>query len=437
MRCKLLEKMAKEFDVPVKRMRQIKKAVGSEMDAGLAGRKSSLAMLQAYCDAASGKEKGLFPALDLGGTNFRVMMVKLQGGKKPKVVAEAKYRLTQEQISSTGDVLFNAIASYVKKFVKANKFSDQYGLGYTFSFPVKLLGIDEGILMKWTKEFSAKGVVGKKIVHLQREALTRQGLSNIDIVALANDTVGTLQTQAVMDPNCVLGVILGTGFNICVRVSSKRIKKVGGRYSGPCMIINMEAGGFDKALPVTTYDRQLDAESGNKGQQIAEKMISGKYLSMLARLLMLDLVKEGQLFGGEVPEALVSKETFRSEDMSALEGGNPADVARVGKQLKGKALTYVERILLAEVCHLVARRSARISAALIAGALAKAERRSVSNATVAVDGSLFEKYPGYHEMLEEALGELEGKAAKGVSLKLTKDGSGIGAAVIAAVVQQE
>jgi hexokinase len=149
MKNSLLGRMVEEFDVSVKQMRQIKKAIGLEMDAGLAGKKSSLAMLQAYCDAASGKEKGFYPALDLGGTNFRVMMVKiLGGGKKPKVAAEAKYKLTQEQISGSGDVLFNAIAGYLVKFIRENKFNSEYGLGYTFSFPVKLLGIDEGILMK-------------------------------------------------------------------------------------------------------------------------------------------------------------------------------------------------------------------------------------------------------------------------------------------------
>jgi hexokinase len=430
----LIEKIVKEFDVPVKRMRQIKKAVGGEMDAGLAGRKSSLAMLQAYCDAASGREKGFYPALDLGGTNFRVMMVRLQGGKKPKVLAEAKYRLTEEQISGTGDVLFNAIAGYLGKFMKENRFNSEYGLGYTFSFPVKLIGIDEGILMKWTKDFSATGVVGKKIVELQRQAMASQGLDNVKIVALANDTVGTLQTQAVEDPNCIMGVILGTGFNICVRVSSKRIKKGVGDYSGKCMIINMEAGGFAKALPFTDYDRQLDRESGNKGHQFAEKMISGKYLPQLVRLLVVDLVKKEGLFGGRVPSIFKNKDTFQAWYMDVFETGSEKEITKLGKKVFDKVLTTEERIVLALVCHAVARRSARIAASIIAGALTRVERRSAKKATVAIDGSLFEKYPGYSRMLNEAIRELEGSAGKSISTKLTKDGSGIGAAVIAAVV---
>ncbi|OGV68777.1 MAG: hypothetical protein A2283_22700 [Lentisphaerae bacterium RIFOXYA12_FULL_48_11] len=437
MKDSLLDKMTRDFEVSVKQMRQIKAAMGKEMDAGLCGGKSSLAMLQAYCDAASGKEKGFYPALDLGGTNFRVMMVKIfGGGRKPKVVAEAKYKLTREQISGAGDVLFGAIAGYLKKFMKENKFTAEYGMGYTFSFPVKLLGIDEGILMRWTKDFSATGVVGKKVVELQRQAMAALGLNNVNVVALANDTVGTLQTQAVVDPNCVMGVILGTGFNICVRVASRRIRKGVGKYHGKCMIINMEAGNFNKALPLTAYDRQLDKESGNRGGQLAEKMISGKYLPQLVRLIVVDLVKKEKLFAGRVPEIFRHKDTFQAFYMDVLESGSEKEVGKLAKQIFGRVLTVEERLVLVLVCHAIARRSARIAAALISGALTRVEKRSKNKVAVAIDGSLFEKYPGYHRMLEEAISEIEGVKGKGISLKLTKDGSGIGAAVIAAVVSK-
>ena len=89
---------------------------------------------------------------------------------------------------------------------------------------------------------------------------------------------------------------------------------------------------------------------------------------------------------------------------------------------------------MARVWRMVSRRSGRIAAAMIVGSLTRVERRSSKRVTVAVDGSLFEKYPGYSRRLAEAIRELEGPAGKGIRLKLTKDGSGIGAAVIAAVV---
>ena len=432
----LIKSLEKQFDVSLPRLKVIRKAVAAEMDAGLTGRKSSISMLPSYCDAASGREKGLYLALDLGGTNFRVMLVKLSGtGKSPVVVAEAKYRLTREQITQSGSVLFDAIAGYLRKFLKDHAVTSPVALGYTFSFPVQLLGIDEGILIKWTKEFSATGVVGRKIVAFQRQALTRKNIGNVTIAALANDTVGTLQAQAVMDPACGMGIILGTGFNIALRVARRRITKETGAFTGKSMIINMEAGNFDKSLPRNRYDRQLDRESGNVTHQLAEKMISGKYLPQLVRLLVLDMIRKERFFDGLVPPVFEGRETFNGRHMDVFEAGSREAVRKLSLELFGKALTPAEHEIMARTCRMVSRRSARIAASLIAGALTRVERRSKTRMTAAVDGSLFEKYPGYGRRLAKAIRELDDPASKGVRLTLTKDGSGIGAAVMAAVAK--
>ena len=54
--------------------------------------------------------------------------------------------------------------------------------------------------------------------------------------------------------------------------------------------------------------------------------------------------------------------------------------------------------------------------------------------TIAVDGSLYEGYPGYPELLETGLRAILGGRSDKIKLVLTKDGSGIGAAIIAASV---
>ena len=438
MKSSLIETLERQFEVQLSRMRRIRGLVTKEMDAGLAGRKSSIAMLPAYCDAASGRERGRYLALDLGGTNFRVMLVELPGsGKPPQVVAEAKYRLTSGQITGSGTALFGAIAGYLRKFLKDHAITSEIALGYTFSFPVQLLGIDEGILMKWTKDFSASGVVGRKVVAIQRQALAGKNVSNVNIVALANDTVGTLQAQAVLDPDCGVGVILGTGFNIAVRVARRRIRKEIGAYRGKSMIINMETGNFNKVLPRNCYDRRVDRDSGNVAHQFAEKMVAGKYLPQLVRLVVRDLIQKERFFEGHVPAVFVEMEAFKGWHMDVFEAGSNEAVQKLSQDLFGKELTPVERRVLARVCRMVSRRSARIAASLIVGALTRVECRSKKRVVVAVDGSLFEKYPGYHRVLAAAIRELAGPAGKGIHLKLTKDGSGIGAAVIAAVVASE
>lgn len=96
--------------------------------------------------------------------------------------------------------------------------------------------------------------------------------------------------------------------------------------------------------------------------------------------------------------------------------------------------------MVVEICAIVARRAARLAAAGLAGILKKLgrdcsvkEQRSV----MAIDGGLFEHYTKFRECLEITLVELLGdEASKSVAVKHADDGSGIGAALIAASQSQ-
>lgn len=94
----------------------------------------------------------------------------------------------------------------------------------------------------------------------------------MDIVALVNDTTGTQLAIGIRDPECHIGLILGTGTNACYIESLDAVPKFSGdrsRYSN--VIINTEWGAFgdDGKLDhyLTSADRELDQLIVNKGQQ--------------------------------------------------------------------------------------------------------------------------------------------------------------------------
>ena len=61
----------------------------------------------------------------------------------------------------------------MKTFLQARNLLDvPLDLGFTFSFPVKQQGLDRGTLIRWTKGFDVKGVVGKDIVKLLNDAMS-------------------------------------------------------------------------------------------------------------------------------------------------------------------------------------------------------------------------------------------------------------------------
>ena len=93
------------------------------------------------------------------------------------------------------------------------------------------------------------------------------------MVALVNDTTATQLALGNEVSDCSIGLILGDGANACYMESLDVVPKFEGdrkRYSQ--VIINTEWGAFgdDGKLEEwrKEYDRQLDKESSNPGQQL-------------------------------------------------------------------------------------------------------------------------------------------------------------------------
>lgn len=84
------------------------------------------------------------------------------------------------------------------------------------------------------------------------------------------------------------------------------------------------------------------------------------------------------------------------------------------------------------VCHLISERSASLVAACIASMI---QRIRLSRITVGIDGSLFSEHPHYDEMLTSRLAALLGSGIDVVIVQ-AGDGSGRGAALVAAVAEQ-
>jgi hexokinase len=142
-------------------------------------------------------------------------------------------------------------------------------LGFTFSFPMTQKALDIGILETWTKNFDCPDAVGKDAAHLLQEAISRRKDLNVDIVAILNDSTGTLVKGVYLDPDCAIGLILGTGSNACYIEKADKIEKWIDRdvsYDDiEEVVINMECGGFGDNGVIdfvkTNFDRDIDRDS--------------------------------------------------------------------------------------------------------------------------------------------------------------------------------
>ncbi|CAA7393914.1 unnamed protein product [Spirodela intermedia] len=450
----ILKELEEKCAAPVGKLRQVADAMTVEMHAGLASEGGSkLKMIISYVDnLPTGDEEGLFYALDLGGTNFRVLRVQL-GGREGRVLKQEfeEVSIPPHLMVGNSHDLFDYIASELAKFVASEDEGDrppagrQRELGFTFSFPVRQTSISSGTLIKWTKGFSIDDTVGQDVVSALTSAIERQGLE-MNVSALVNDTIGTLAGGRYYDNDVIAAVILGTGTNAAYVEHANAIPKWHGPLSKTGeMVINMEWGNFRSShLPTTEFDTALDSESLNPGEQIFEKLISGMYLGDIVRRVLLRMAKEAALFGDTVPPKLEVSFILRTPHMSAMHHDTSPDLRVVGTTLKdilGISNTSLKtRKLVIGVCDVVAKRGARLAAAGVVGILKKMGRDSsprdggqVPRTVIAMDGGLFEHYTLFSTCLEVTLKELlPDDVAAAVAVVHANDGSGLGAALLAA-----
>ncbi|XP_044095602.1 hexokinase HKDC1 [Neovison vison] len=403
---------------------------------------ATVKMLPTYvCGMPDGTEKGKFLALDLGGTNFRVLLVKIRSGRRSVRMYNKIFAIPLEIMQGTGEELFDHIVQCIADFLDYMGLKGaQLPLGFTFSFPCRQTSIDKATLIEWTKGFKATDCEGEDMVDMLREAIKRRNEFDLDIVAVVNDTVGTMMTCGHEDPNCEIGLIAGTGSNMCYMEEMRNIELLEGDEGKMC--INTEWGGFGDNGCLddirTQYDKEVDEGSLNPGKQRYEKMTSGMYLGEIVRQILIDLTKQGLLFRGQISERLRTRGIFETKFLSQIESDRLAllQVRRILQQL-GLDSTCEDSIVVKEVCGAVSRRAAQLYGAGLAAIVEKRREDQgleYLNITVGVDGTLYKLHPHFSRILQETVKELAPRCD--VTLILSEDGSGKGAALITAVAKR-
>ncbi|KAF8070974.1 HXK1 [Scenedesmus sp. PABB004] len=455
--CELFREYEEAMMPPRERMEELEDDIVKQMQLGMdkAGA-SNILMLPTYVlKLPTGDERGACYAIDIGGTNFRVVYYKLSD--KRGVIEEQVMKqvaIPKEVYTGTSTQLFDFLALQLADFIKEQEARHKVDaatapapvVGFCFSFAVEQQALDSGKLMCWTKGFNVDGVVGKDVVALLSDALTRAG-KPCRVLALINDSVGVLTASCYFDHATEMGVILGTGTNACIvdKVSKMPKWRPKGVPGETRTAINTEWGCYGSALlPRVKEDLELDAASGpQQGRMLVEKLMSGLYMGDCARRLLLSFAQRADLFGGDIPNNLTVKDSFTTADMCEIESDTTLGRSRVASVLQQTLGLYPDhvnletRYMIQAICRLVTRRSARVAAGLLVAVLRlqgwlDAPRRLV----VAVDGGVFLKYANWRTFLDTYLREAFGARAKElvrlIQFKPTADGSSFGAAVLAA-----
>ena len=423
----LYDSIIKEFTVDKEQLQTIAADFRYDLKQGLADPdESSLRMLKSYLGLPSGKEKGEYLALDFGGTNVRVLLIRLEGEGKFEILKKVAKPLKVEGeydyigADSTAEQMFDLLAELIDEAIEGNH-EQKYLLGHTFSFPSEQTDLNNAKLIIWTKEFATPGVEGKVVNDLLLEALHRRGIENVQPAAVINDTVAVLLSAAYKQGDTYIGSIYATGHNTCYLEPYED-------SADKAMILNLESGGFMKLVP-NRFDVAFDEASEKPGEQRLEKMVSGRYMGELFGMALSELLGEkGKAYG------------FTSIDMSGMledESEGRQKVQEIVKEKTGHALSAEEAEQVRDLAVTVVVRSARLVTASFVGIIWQlAGKSGVQKQHIAVDGSVYEKMPFVKENIMRALSELLGEDAAKVDTVLDNGGSGLGAALAAAMSQE-
>ncbi|KAI9370461.1 hypothetical protein BJX61DRAFT_515473 [Aspergillus egyptiacus] len=396
----------------------------------------------------SGNETGRYLTVDMGGTNLRICDVDLTDLKSEFTLRQQKFKLPRELKRGTGEQLWEFLAEKLLDFLRAHDLppnkEEKMPLAFTFSYPVTQEHVRHGVLQRWTKGFDISDVEGKDVVAEFEKVLERKNVP-VRIAALVNDTVGTLIASAYKNPAIRVGSIFGTGCNAAYMERCDRIPKIAGqndKFTGDSLVaINCEYGAFDNShtiLPRTRFDEEIDQTSARPGQQTYEKMVAGMYLGELLRLILLHLHESHGLFPGADVARMRQSGTMDSASLSQMEVDGLEDVRldaakKILQDEYGIEATDEEARVCCELAGIVSTRAARLYACGIAALCRKQE---IDRCDVGVDGSAFSKYSQFRDRAVAALGEILGWPAgeEHVRLVTAEDGSGVGAALIAAII---
>lgn len=260
---------------------------------------------------------------------------------------------------------------------------------------------------------------------------------------MINDTTGTLIASSYTDSEMKIGCIFGTGVNAAYMEHVGSVPKIA-HLNLPAdmpVAINCEYGAFDNehiVLPLTKYDHTIDRESPRPGQQAFEKMTAGLYLGEIFRLALLDIVdnKPGLIFRDQDTSNLRKPYLLDSSVLAAIEEDpyeNLEDTEELIERHLGIKPTPSELEMIRRLAELIGTRAARLSAC---GVAAICKKKNIDSCHVGADGSVFTKYPHFKARGAQALREIldwPTGAKDKVSIQAAEDGSGVGAALIAAL----
>ncbi|KAI5961438.1 NAG5 [Candida pseudojiufengensis] len=447
--------------------------------------KDSITMLPNYNISPTGDEKGSYLVVDLGGSTLRVAIVNIespttekQRKDRLKIIIEDKWIIPNE-FKILNYNFFRFIGFKIMETLEKQdliNISDVINTGITWSFPLDTTSYNNGKIRHVSKGYTIDSDIYDKDLKLIFESILFKEFNlKIDIKLISNDSLAVYSAGTFLDDKMKLAMVLGTGFNMCCQLQTPD-KNATGSDDTPQMhpkklidskiLINTELSLFGQNLCnifSTKYDGIIDSRFNNFKHhfktflsqdpennllfQPNELMTSGRYLPELNRLIIIDLINNGEILSNfnksELHDLLEIKyDGFNGELMCFINESNDYEQInlkfkkfyKLDKNLKNSDIDILKIIIES----ILKRASFIIANSIIAFfKLFKIYNTNETNKgliTIGYVGSVLNFFNNYRKLIIDYVNNSSDAQTQGYSidLKLIDNSSIIGAAIGAA-----
>ena len=369
-----------------------------KMEQGLAG-EGNIPMIPSYLYLNTRPVVGQpCCVLDAGGTNLRVAKATFDADGRCDLSGFYKTAMPGTQGELSFDEFYATLANYVRET------GCQERIGLCFSYNVLQERTLDGILHSWCKEVRVPEAPGKPVGASLRRAVG-ESCGRVNVL---NDSTAALLGAHGCDGDITVGLIMGTGINICYSERCSRIPKVERDLRQDSMIISTEIGEFD-GFPKSTFDRMVIDASDEPTMAHAEKQCAGAYLGDLISLAW---------------------QAAAGEDLIDQFFAQPVTLPQISDYLAGKCSEIPEDDGAKRIAEIMIHRAAKIAAVLTAGPVTRS-CASGEVCTMVIEGSQFRKLTGFGDLFQKELSELLMPHRITVAIREVENSCLIGAAIAA------
>ena len=260
----------------------------------------------------------------------------------------------------------------------------------------------------------------------------------IRMSAIINDSSATLLSRAYINTSTRFALILGTGTNAAVHLPIPALgaSKFGKRPQSwhdqaRHVLVNTEMSMFGRGvLPMTRWDEALNENHTYPDYQPLEYMITGRYLGEILRLVMAEGVETAGLFDGEMPPSLHEPYSLDTALMAVLEADDSHSLSTSSAYFQKHHPSSLsppsksDIVFLRTVSSFISRRAGAYLATtvhalwLLRNEAEAAEGEDDRDISIACDGSVINKYPGFKRTCQQFLDDMIEVDGKGGSILL-------------------